>query len=350
MPKPLRTLLSSKTAVTLCLILSFTACTHNPFNKSSTLGWLLENQRYDEAIALYPKLEKEKQVPFDILQIEKDREVFILQSLRDSRRATARKQWLEAQGILESALIKTPNSHALQTEIAVLNQRMSKLEAQYLVSLQLLIAQQYIERQPIDEKWILVSKDRIPYIHPSLSNKGRREVLAETLGEYGRKLLSSTPKEAKVYLETASQLSPDQRWTTALSKINQSSVKKAKKAQRKQQKIRELAFSDLQTNFNQHFDKKHYISAGSSLEHAANVAKSNTEKSWVKIQQRKLNKSIQEKVDSALKRGQYSYSKGRIDEAISIWKQALTLSPNNRQLKDSLARAKKFKETYESLK
>lgn len=332
------------------LLVIISACSHSPFNKSATLTRLLESQRYDEAIALYPLLEEEKQAEFNLQQIEKDRDSFIRLALKSSRRATAKKQWVEAEYILDDALVKTPNSHSLQTEIAVLRQRMSRLKADYLINIQWLLANQYIERQPLNKKWELVTKDAIPYIHPSLSNKHRRTDLAETLGEHGLGLLKTSPNRAREFLQTASVLSPNERWSDALATINKKERNSAKKVQQQQQMIRELAFSDLQKNFSLHFSQHNYLKAQSSIKHAANVAQTPKEKSWLNSQQRKLNKAIAEKVDAALKRGQISYSKGSIDEAISIWRQALRLAPQNRQLKESLTRANKFKETYESLK
>lgn len=335
------------------LIVFLNACSHNPFNKTSTLDWLLENQRYDEAITLYPQLEQDKQASFDLQEIESNRYAFIRQALKNTRREIAKKNWLDAQGILDEALLKTPSSHSLQTEIAVLKQRMSKLEADYLLSIQLLIAQQYIQRQPLDAKWTLVSEDPIPYVHPSLSNQHRRAALAETLGEHGLSFSNKNAadeKQAKEFLQAASALSDDARWTAALNKINQKKAKKAKKAKKKQQKIRQLAFSDLQKNFDQFYSKQDYLKAQNSLNHTAKVAESASEKSWIKTQQTRLDKTVAKKIESALKRGQISYSKGRIDEAISLWRQALTLDPDNQQLKESLVRANKFKQTYESLK
>ncbi|MCK5880495.1 MAG: hypothetical protein KAG18_01395 [Sinobacterium sp.] len=332
------------------LLANLSACSHNPFNKTSTLNWLLESQQFDDAITLFNKLEQEQRAEFSLQDIETDREKFILLALKNSRRATAKKQWLEAQYILEDALTKTPSSHSLQTEIAVLKQRMSKLEADLLIALQLKTALQYLDRKPLVGKWLLLSESTVPYIQPSLSTERRREHLAITLGEHGLSLLQANPQQGKVFLQTASDLSPDERWTKALSSINAKKANKAHREKKQQRKIRELAFSDLQKNFNQHFSKQEYIKAKKSISHASNVAQTDKEKAWVKKQQRKLEKAVTKNVEAALKRGQISYSKGRIDEAISIWKQALRLSPNNRQLKDSLNRANKFKQTYESLK
>lgn len=336
----------------LLLLSLISACSHNPFNKTSKLQWLLDNQRYDEAIALYPTLKEEQQASFNLQQMTTDRDTFIATSLKESRRELGKQQWLNAEAILETGLSKTPESHALKTELAVLQQRMSRLEADYLSHIQLLIAQQYIERQPLDEKWQRVTQNRLPYQHTSLSTQQRRNALANILGSRGLDLLATNTTEAKRYLNAANTLAeePNEAWELAINSLQQKKANNAIKAQKKQQKIRELAFSDLQKNFQQHFKNNDYLKAQKSLKHGSKVAKTSAEKSWINNQQRILNSAIQEKIDASIKRGQISYSKGQIDQAISIWKQAQTLDPNNRQLKESLERAYKFKQTYESLK
>ena len=80
------------------------------------------------------------------------------------------------------------------------------------------------------------------------------------------------------------------------------------------------------------------------------MAETSIEKKWIQTQSRELQAVIENKADQALKKGQLNYSKGQVDQAISIWKEGLSLDPNNRELKDSLDRAEKFKQTYESLK
>ncbi len=337
--------------ILLALILGLSACSHNPFSKTSKLQKALDEQSYDRAISLYQDLDEEQQASFDLKAIETDRNSFISQSLKSARTSIGKKNWLDAQIELESALNKTPSSTKLQTELAVLNQRIAKMQLQSLSQLQLIAARQYMERQPAQLKWQKLSAEPVPYENPVFSTLKGRQELADSLGQYGTELLTKNDnKQAKAYLEAAQSLHPDTKWEKALASIDNKKAKQAQQAKAQKKQIRALAFKDLQNTFASQLKKEHFKSAQKTLTHAKKVSETSTEKQWVKSQSKQLQKQIQSKVDEALKKGQFHYSKGRVDEAISIWKEGLRLDPSNRELKDSLERAERFKQTYESLK
>jgi len=345
----------SKSLITLFLLSSLLqGCSHNPFSQANRLDKALEQQQYDAALSYFDKLNDEQRLGLEVkrVDIEKQRDDYITNNLKAARREIGKEQWLNSQNILLESSVKVPSSKRLKNELAVLNRRIDSLEQAYFQAFQLKAAKYYLSQQEELGVWQSVSREAPPYSLSAFSEDNSRQNIAESLGRHGIKLSAKKSQEplAIDFLSTANRLNNSSEWQAALNKIQSKKVQKARKVKKQKQAIQKLAFSDIQNSFKQQLKNKDFIAAKKTLQQARNIASNNKENQWIKEANKQVDDTIKPIVAKKLKDGQVHYSAGRIDKAIMLWQEGLRLEPNNQAIKDGLSRAKKFKETYESLK
>lgn len=338
---------------------------------------LLAKQNYGLALK-YAKIHKKK-VPSTAIN-NKFNEVKKRAELYDRTRSRAIYELINNQRIpvakqaLKKALNKYPEGNRLNTIRSHLqntqNTQISRLQAQQLLA---------------KSEWLLRSKEiqqSLISIKPesSATFQDPEEDIEETSAELyhlGLKALQKGDLDLADSCLTMSNKLHSRRFTTsALARLEQMRKKTKQVTLQKEKKIVELKrVEDIKENKQiqetvkkqqqqeqvvkqREFDSLYYTTASLLKDNQLSLAKNNLAKlnqlipDHLKLEP--LNKEFEEKlpahVDALLNRGRQLYINGKIAKAKTIWVKALTLDPENKQVKKNIERADRVLGRLDELK
>ncbi|NRA40817.1 MAG: hypothetical protein HRU21_00775 [Pseudomonadales bacterium] len=319
-------------------------------NDHQRLQQQIDNQAFDQALATYDNMSELDRQAYDRDAINQQRQRYIQQCLKLARRSIGNKQWLSAQSELDNCLEKVASSKVLQTELIVLNRRIDRERARIPAQLLMLETQNYFARESLDDAWQANSAEPIPFLNPSFADAASKQAAANRLADYGQTLLSNDNQQGLVYIRTANQLSPNADWQKILKQSADRKAQQKSNARNREKRIREAKLKESQQQFAQNLKDGNIQQAQQSLQQTKSLISTDGEQRWYATAEQKLSQQTALAVQAYIDQGQQRYINGEVDAAIKLWQQGQLLAPDNRQLRDNLDRAEKFKQTYESLK
>ncbi|MBA55230.1 MAG: hypothetical protein CMK89_12315 [Pseudomonadales bacterium] len=343
-------------ALTCCLALTACASLSIPKQPSDDyIAELLAQDNFDSALMAIDKWQAD--YPSD-LELPKQRKLitqaisrFEKSTLTAAKQLDAAGKWQDAKHLYEGALVKLPSSQPLQNAYSEFSIR----RLQYIHGLKedLDVAQA--------KHWLAISRDikavyeAAPDDREARSWKERsdseREQLARRLVDYG---LAHEDNQhfgtAALRYDLAYKLAPGEftkpyheRAAKTFAQRNATQQKRARENQQRQQS----KLSRLGEEFDQYLAEEKFHLARQTLGAMEVIDGKAPEVLHRKAQ---LDQQRNIALDKAILDGKQFYTKGEFDNAIRAWKRALELDPDNKEIKENIQRAEKFRENLERLK
>lgn len=319
------------------------------------IGTLLESDQFDTALMAVDKWQdsypSDLELPKQRKKITQAISRFEASALKTAKQLDAGGQWQETKTVYESALEKLPSSQPLQNAYSEFSiRRLNHINA---LKEDLDVAQA--------KHWLSISTnikavhDAAPEDQEARSWKRRsdteREQLARRLIAYG--LAQEENKHfgtAALRYDLAYKLAPSEftkpyheRAANTFAQHKATQQKRARKDQQRQ--VSKL--SQLLEEFDKHLAQEEFRLARQTLG-AMEIIDARSPQ--VIERKEKLNKQQNIALDKAILEGKEFYTKGEFDSAISAWRRALQLDPDNKEIKENIQRAEKFRENLQRLK
>lgn len=346
-------------ALTCCLGLSACATISSlsiPGEPSQEyIDGLLEKQEFDTALkavdkwqVLYPN---NPELPKQRKKITQAISRFESNMLKKAKQLDARGQWQEAMATYETALATLPASQPLQNAYSDFSVR--RLEHINALKEELVIAQA--------KHWLAI-KDNIAAVYEAAANDheartwkhnsdAERERLARKLIEFGLAYEDNNHfGTAALRYDLAYRLAPGEftkpyheRAAQTFAQRQATQSKLAKKDQQRQQS----RFNQLTEEFDSHLANNDFSKAEKALNAMEDI---DPDSAKLRERRNRLDTQRSAALENAILAGKEFYTRGEFESAINAWEQALKLDPDNKEVKENIQRAEKFRENLERLK
>ena len=343
-------------ALTCCLGLTACASLSIPSQPSDDyIAELLSNDDFDTALnavdkwqASYPS---DLELPKQRKKITEAISQFESNTLKATKQLDEAGKWQDAKTAYESALGKLPSSQPLQNaysefsirrlqHINALKEELDVAQAKHWLNIRSEI--RAVSEAAPEDKEAQSWKER---------SEQERQQLARRLVDYG---LAHEENEhfgtTALRYDLAYQLDPGELTKPYLERAVKTFAQrnaKQKKQARKDQKIQQTKLSQLIEEFDGYLAQEELQLARQTLGAMEVIDAQSPE-----VIERKalLEKKRDITLDKAILDGKQLYTKGEFDSAIRVWKRALQLDPDNKELKENIQRAEKFRDNLERLK
>ena len=342
----------------LSVCLGMTACASLNIPKQPSedyIAGLLEAHQFDSALKTIDKWQhdypSDLELPQQRLKITEAISRFESDTLKTANQLDSSGQWQETQKAYENALAYLPSSQPIQNAYSEFSVRRLK----HINGL----------KEDIDvaqaKHWLNISADinALNEVAPNdqeaqnwqKRSKQDRDQLARRLVDYG--LAHEENKHfgtAALRYDLAYQLAPGELTkpyyeraaeTFAQRKANQQ--QRAKSDQKRQQS----KLSALTEEFDNYLADADFRLAKQTLGVMQVI---DAKAPDVLERKARLEQQRNIALDKAIVEGKQFYTKGEFDSAISVWQRALQLDPDNKELKENIQRAEKFRDNLERLK
>ena len=345
----------NKPLVLIVLINLLAACSMLQPKTASNVEKLVAKQQFDNAYDLYESLPPEEQALVNGKQLKQQRDRYISVLVSDIKMLSEKNAFFSADKKILEGTENIPSSKNFTATKKKFLLKKQSYHKKYQYQHDLTYANFLLEQRQLLENLKAVKNDKTFnkfYIH----SQEERVRISTTLGKQGLLALENKQRTtAKQLLSLAQDLDPNKEWLIPLKKINaqitaekkNSKAKKLKAANQKAQDAedkRQTHIDDLQNQFEKFMASGELQEAKDILAKLKKADPSNS--SWLKTAQNRLNKTIDENLEKALKIGQIYYSKGNIALALKTWHNALSYAPNDEKLNKHIQRAEKFQEKF----
>lgn len=314
------------------------------------LEQLLTEQRYQQALQLIDNNAPEHPEHLQLLSRRDDivsqQQQHIDKTIKQSRRLIQQKQWPQANQLLEENLAKNSHNSALQQALNTLQQQRQRFVHQQQLTLAehnantlattLYITEQLLLAEPENTQLLTLQQQTIKKINSTAN------YLEQQVNTYINKRLWI---KSRRYLNAHQKLKGPNSLPEANRLLEQQQKKTLHQQQRKSahndQRLRKEQQQALQNALtNQDWSQVHQL-----LEILQPSEKQPATGQLIEETKQK----IQQLSSVLIEEGQKHYAQGRIDQAITSWEQALTIKPDNNNLKERLQRALRFQNNIEKL-
>ncbi|RLT92811.1 hypothetical protein [Ketobacter sp.] len=344
--------------LTLAYCLGLTACASLSIPKQPSTDYiaeLLQQHQFDSALQAIDQWQANDPANLDLPQQRKHITQAISQfesdALHKVQQLEASGQWQDAKQEYELALDTLPASQSLQNAYSEFSVRWVK----YVNGLKedLDVAQA--------KHWLNISGEIKALYHAApndqdarrwqLSSDSEREKLAQRLIDYG---LAHEDNQhfgtAALRYDLAYRLAPGELTKPyhdrAANTLAQRKAKQKKIAKQDQQR-QQSKLSELLAEFDQYLAEAEFQLAKQTLS-AMEVIDANAPEVSARKAQWQQQRNIA--LEQAILEGKKFYTQGEFESAISVWTGALQLDPENKELKENIQRAEKFRENLKRLK
>lgn len=354
----INTLIALPRILMLTCSLSLTACVSLSIPQQPSddyIATLLENNDFDTALLAVDKWQVSDpsniELPKQRKQITQAIGRFESNTLSVAKKLDAEGKWQETKSVYESALARLPSSQSLQNAY-------SEFSVRHLLYVNGL-------KEDLDvaqaKHWLSINADiesvysAAPNDNDARSWKARRdaerEPLARRLVDYG--LAHEDNKRfgtAALRYDLAYQLAPGEftkpYHERAVKTFEQQNAKQKQRARVDQQR-QQSKLGQLIEQFDSYLAAEKFSLARQTLSAMEVIDAKSPE---VRDRKAKLDKQRNIALSKAIQDGKEFYTKGEFDSAITAWQHALQLDPGNKELKENIQRAEKFRENLERLK
>lgn len=349
-------ILSRILALTCCVGLTACASLSIPGQPSSDyIATLLQNHQFDTALMAVDKWQRSNpsdlELPKQRLQITQAISRFESDTLKSAQKLDGEGKWQEARTVYETALKDLPSSQPLQKAYSEFSVRRLQHINALKEDLDVAQAKHWLSvNADIEAAYTAGPDDREARSWKERSDKDRAQ-LARRLVDYG--LAHEENKHfgtAALRYDLAYQLVPDDytkpyydRAQKTFAQRQASQQKLAREAQQRQQS----KLGDLFKEFDNYLAEEEFHRARQTL---GAMEKIDAKSPKVRERKAKLDKQRSLALNKAIVDGKKYYTEGEFDSAITVWKRALQLDPGNKELKENIQRAEKFRENLARLK
>ncbi len=323
--------------------------------RDSKIDQWVSDKQFGRAIrAMEHKTKKQpsKRNKIKLLEIKTAAARFEKRIIARVNKKTRNGKWSSAFVILDDSLRSFPESKKLNHYRLSLSSTQTKTIKHARLKLVAIQAQYLLQTKPIYAKLAKVDP-----ADTDIAWKLKKTILeiketSHSLFVSGTQAIKQKNLElAQSYLELADQLNPTQNTTKALADLAQLRITRL---QMRHQRLAKMRAAKIRTPLNNQQKLKHkklmslartirgalrraeYDRASKILSKVSLIAPDHPEIARLRLD---VDRSIHSKVRTLVHRGNDLYSKGHIKQARSSWTQALKLSPQNKQVQSSVARA-----------
>lgn len=333
-----------KLLLLLLLAIQITACSRyyaiSDDLNSRINGWLETNdfELIDNTLEhLKPDHPDYKAIRSRTAEIMERKQSFISQSQQQAKAFVEQNKWQEAMDLLGSALDKVPNS----TELADLHQKLDQQRNEQVTELRknmlLARARSLIEYEAIYQKLILLIPNDYAARNDIEQYQHERETIASHLmncNEHAHKNNDYTL--AETCLELSNKLIASEEKQRLLE-----STQRKRKLQENKLKAKQLMDS---------YEEAHKAGdLAKAKSHLNALLKIDPEHSKAQQLITIVEKEMKQLIDKGIEEGKILYSKGKINQALSVWNNLLQIEPENKELPALIARAEKVSKKIEKL-
>lgn len=355
-------------AITKALLLSssvcfYSACTSTPKTVEG-VNQLTELQHYEQALSTYQELTPEQQQLIDLKQIQNKKNRYEKQLISNANKKQKVMDFDGAEATLREGQQNIPSSTAIQQATEKLAQAKKQYTDKYQRFYDIEYAHFLIKEKPLLEKLSVTENHKKSFKRYSKKQLKERSRISEIIGSEGIEALQKKKYTlASNLLNMAQELNPDMRWQQGLAAINKKDnrarshkariarqqKKKAVQQQQLAQKETDRKISTLKQSFKQAITHEDIHQATINIQNIENLAPQNSQKDWLNSSQKQLDELTDKKLQETLTEGKILYSKGKINAAITTWKQALSYAPHSLQLNEHIQRAETFQARFKEL-
>lgn len=334
-----------KSLLLITLPLLFSACAQFSIysgNPEQKISQLLKENEYSKIEAILHSLDKDDPQYTALMQrkkkIEKKKHEYIKQQIAKARKLEAENKWQLAIETFDRALEKIADDKALINARAALikerNFQVNELRKDLLFQR----ANVLIGYQPLYEKLkALVPYDELARQEIS-AYEAEKEHLAEQLMGCGRHGVSIQDYAlAERCLKLSNQLEPANTKKLLLDEVSHK-----KNIIRKNQQI-----NLLMAKYKSYYEANDLSAARESLRGILKIDKKNAQANKLI---KRLQLEINAKIEAGLKKGKELYSKGKIKQALQVWKSLKSIAGKNEELDRLISRARKVDKNLKELK
>lgn len=319
------------------------------------IATLLENHQFDKALQAVDKWElmypNDAKLPKQRKKIIQSISRFEQRALEQAKQLDDKGQWQEARSAYENALSKLPSSQTLQDAYSEFSLRRLEYIKGLKEALDVAQAKHWLNIQSDIEALYSVAPNDTEARTWKAEGDASREQLARRLIDYG------LAHEKNNHFGTAA-LRYDLAYTLAPSEFTKPYYERAaktfakRKAKQKQraredQQRQQSRLSQLAEEFDEQLAKEEFRLARQTLGAMEAIDEQATQ---VRERRQKLDQQRAIAFDRAVLDGNRFYTKGEFKNAINAWQRALQLDPDNKEIKENIQRAEKFRENLERLK
>ncbi len=257
------------------------------------------------------------------------------------------KKWHEAALVYESALEKIPASTRLQMAqrkfLAERGVYLGKHDFNLLLSRAEQLGRDLPELKEIQR---VVPRDEERRSTLQQSTTDAKLIATQLVAHAEDALQARKPEVAEHYLNLAKPLFPDQETLSRMALLEKR-ISEYKTVKNRLEMAADLQFNQgLLKRFNDAFRSRDLLTAQRVM---AQILAQEVRPPDTKILAGKLEQAIEERVKEALVTGRSLYSHGKIEDAVKVWRDALPLQPDNRELKEHIERAERVLEKLRKL-
>lgn len=342
----------------------FSACSVLTPKTAESVTSLISEHQYEKALSLYEKIPVPEQELIDLEKLKKEQDQYLNKLILEANKEKNKNNFNEAENILNNGQDNVPSSKKIEQAI----QSLEKVKQTYTDKYQLQYDEEYAKflskESPLLEKLEKTQSSDRKFTRHYKTQISERQRLSVIMGESGIAALNAGHiKTAKRQLVLAQSLNNDDRWQQALKSIQKKTYSQANKRKRKIAKQKnkharqkelviqqqQLKLKNLKSRFDNQLSLAQIVKAQSTILDIERKDSSNNEQEWLTKSRKNLNQAISAQLAIDLRQGKVFYSKGKIDEAIGVWKSAQAYAPDNTELAEHIRRAETFQARYKSL-
>ena len=337
----------------LALVLILTGCQGMSTRSTEReLSALVEQQRYTAALKQLEQLSAEKgELPAELSSqkpiIEKELNDYVNRIIADSTTLREQDQWLSAIKLLNLALDKNPGEPRMTQAYTALKTEQQTISRTLQIALATNEAKTLPESMKLLQQLAAVEPESAQLNQQRQFTTDQIDYAQQLLLDEGKRLLSKKQwQQAHSVLSLAAPLRPSDEVNTALATADRQLATITQRANRnadaQQQKTIRKQLSLLRSAL-----ARDLLNAAVDLGRALTPYENDPE---VKKGLEELNTKVDQKVVELTASGQAFYSRGQLDNAIRDWQMALSLQPENADIKERLQRAQRFKANFDKLR
>ena len=303
-------------------------------------GWLETNdfELIDSTLEhLKPDHPDYKTIKARTAEIKERKQAFINNSLQQAKTFVEQNKWQEAMDLLDLAMDKAPDSKDLET----LHEKLDKQRNEQVIELRknmlLARARSLIEYEAIYQKLDLLIPNDYAARNDIENYQNERETIASHLMNCNEHALTNNDFTlAETCLELSNKLVASTEKQQMLE-----SIKRKRKLQENKQKVKQLMDS---------YEEAHQAGdLAKARSHLNSLLKIDPEYSKAQQLITVVENEIKQLINKGIQEGKELYSKGKINQALTLWNNLLLIDPENQELPALIARAQKISNKIEKL-
>lgn len=303
-------------------------------------GWLETNdfELIDSTLEhLKPDHPDYKAIKARTAEISERKQAFVTGSLQQAKVFVEQNKWQEALDLLETSMDKVPENKDLESLHEKLDQQRNEQVIELRKNMLLARARSLIEYETIYQKLDLLIPNDYAARNDIENYQNERETIASHLMNCNEHALTNNDFSlAETCLELSNKLVASSEKQQLLENI-----RRKRKLQENKQKVKQLMDS---------YEEAHKAGdLAKARTHLNSLLKIDPEYSKAQQLITVVENEIKQLIDKGIEEGKALYSKGKINQALTLWNNLLLIEPENQELPTLIARAQKISKKIEKL-